>query len=86
MWRFCFYRWNNGDLNPTRGFEPPQKGGITPVRQRRILQGGEAQAKQSFWVRHLFLEHVKAPKIRGFLVRKFVFVYKLGIAGRRKMN
>jgi hypothetical protein len=60
--RFCFYRWNNGDLNPTRGFEPPQKGGITPVRQRRILQGGEAQAKQSFWVRQKF----KTDRLVGF--------------------
>ena len=32
-----------GFEHTTRGFDPQQKGGITPVRHRRILQGSEAK-------------------------------------------
>jgi len=33
-----------GDLNPTRGFEPQQKGGMTPVVYHAILQGRRSQS------------------------------------------
>ena len=51
-----------------RGFEPQQKGGITPVRHRRILQGGEAIPR----FRQIKILH--RPFGRLFLLAKFQII------------